>query len=77
MVYGWGRNENGQLGVGNTMNAPIPLNLTNLNKMNIVDLACGWQHCLALSSEGRLFSWVSFLLLIPIEYYRDVEMKVN
>jgi len=57
LVYGWGRNENGQLGVGNTMNTPIPVNITPLNKISIVNIACGWQHSLALSSNGRLFSW--------------------
>lgn len=58
LVYGWGRNENGQLGVGNTMNTPIPVNITPLNKITIVNIACGWQHSLALSNNGRLFSWV-------------------
>jgi len=57
LVYGWGRNENGQLGVGNTMNTPIPVNITHLNKITIVNIACGWQHSLALSNTGRLFSW--------------------
>jgi len=57
LVYGWGRNENGQLGTGSNINTPIPSNVTGFNKISIVDIACGWQHCLALSSEGALFSW--------------------
>jgi len=57
LVYGWGRNENGQLGNGTNINTPIPINVTGFNKITIVDIACGWQHCLALSIEGYLFSW--------------------
>jgi len=59
LVYAWGRNEIGQLGVGNFANSPIPINIFSLNNQKIVHIACGWQHCLALSVDGRIFSWVS------------------
>jgi len=57
LVYAWGRNEVGQLGVGNYRTSALPINVFSLNKLQIKHIACGWQHCLALSAEGRAFSW--------------------
>eukprot|EP00930_Biecheleria_cincta_P073095 TRINITY_DN60416_c0_g1_i1.p1 TRINITY_DN60416_c0_g1~~TRINITY_DN60416_c0_g1_i1.p1 ORF type:complete len:565 (+),score=124.82 TRINITY_DN60416_c0_g1_i1:25-1695(+) len=63
VVYSWGSNNDfGQLGrVSMTkpkMMEPTPL-LTGLKQEIIVQIACGMNHCLALTNKGALYSWGS------------------
>jgi alpha-tubulin suppressor-like RCC1 family protein len=53
----WGRNDDGQLGNGTTddNNVPVPVDLPD--GVTVTDLAAGWQHSLALSSDGRVLAW--------------------
>lgn len=62
-VYGWGRDDDGQLGsslpdgaVGGERAslAPIPINGFS---SPVVQIACGGNHCLALDSNGSLYAW--------------------
>ena len=55
--YGWGHNNFGQLGVGNTQNSNKPVLIEELSDMKVVQVACGAHHSMALTSEGELFSW--------------------
>jgi len=46
--------------------------------MKIAQVACGWQHTLALTEEGRVYSWViKFLSIMLILKYRDLVLMVN
>ncbi|ETR71817.1 MAG: hypothetical protein OMM_07869, partial [Candidatus Magnetoglobus multicellularis str. Araruama] len=54
-VWSWGKNNYGQLGIGNTTNQNIPLQIEMLN--NIVAIAAGSNHSLALQADGTVWTW--------------------
>ncbi|KAL0972652.1 hypothetical protein UPYG_G00192440 [Umbra pygmaea] len=56
-TYGWGYNCNGQLGLGNNGNQQTPCRIAALQGVNIIQVACGYAHTLALTDEGCVYSW--------------------
>ena len=58
-IYSWGKNNNGQLGnMNGDSNIPVAVDFSGvLNGKNIVDIAGGSYHCMALSCEGKVYSW--------------------
>lgn len=60
-VFVWGRNQMGQLGNGTINDTQIPIEITSQFDLNqdelITDLIFGTYHSMALTNEGRLFSW--------------------
>ena len=56
-VQAWGDNADGELGIGATTPNPmlVPTNVIGLN--NIVMVACGDNHALALDSSGQVWAW--------------------
>lgn len=50
-----GRNEKGQLGIGTTTRVETPVPVDNLADQNIVSAACGRNHTLFLTAEGRVW----------------------
>jgi alpha-tubulin suppressor-like RCC1 family protein len=59
-VWAWGLNQYGQLGDGTTMGRPYPaqVRLANGSALtNIVAIAAGDLHTLALRSDGTVWSW--------------------
>ena len=69
-VYSWGNNTNGQLGIGMAGPQPpddkpsdqgLPVRVLNSTEnsflANIVGLAGGGQHSLALATDGSVYSW--------------------
>lgn len=57
-VWSLGINEKFQLGLGHRFNQDRPQLIKTLaDQAEIVDVACGQQHCLALDSEKKLWSW--------------------
>ena len=59
-VYGWGRNGFGQLGDGTTEDRVEPVEaLRGELPEGVVATAvsAGWEHSLALGSDGRLYGW--------------------
>lgn len=55
--YSWGGNEFGQLGNRTTVGSNIPKPVKDLGRKFIVDISCGAFHSLALTKNGRVFSW--------------------
>jgi alpha-tubulin suppressor-like RCC1 family protein len=56
-VWTWGSDEHGELGNDLTSaNKPMPVQVTGFSH-NIVAIAAGSYHCLALDSNGRVWSW--------------------
>ena len=61
MVYSYGSNSKGQLGLQDYKERKIPcLNELLVNDgERIIDISCGFKHVLALGSSGKVFSWGS------------------
>ncbi|KAL0211464.1 hypothetical protein P9112_009762 [Eukaryota sp. TZLM1-RC] len=56
LVYGFGRNHVGQLGLGFTSSMESNPRIIN-SLSNIIKISCGVSHSLALSSDGAAFAW--------------------
>jgi alpha-tubulin suppressor-like RCC1 family protein len=58
-VWAWGRNSSYQLGDGTDEDKalPVPVDLTALNGAEVVAIAAGFEHSLALDEMGRLWQW--------------------
>jgi len=58
-IYTWGCNRYGQLGLGDKRNRFAPVLIESLVRfhVNIVEVSCGTQHSLILSSNGDVFSF--------------------
>jgi Kinesin motor domain/Regulator of chromosome condensation (RCC1) repeat len=56
-LYTWGRGLFGQLGHENNEIYKIPTLVSKLENIKIVQVSCGWQHTVCLSSTGKVFSW--------------------
>lgn len=57
-VYGWGVNNMGQLGLGDSQSRsnPAPV-LLPYDATNVIALAAGWLHSAVLLGDGRIFTW--------------------
>jgi alpha-tubulin suppressor-like RCC1 family protein len=57
-MYAWGTNSAGQLGDGTTTyrSSPVYVSTSSLGKL-FVDVKCGLQACLALTTDNLLYSW--------------------
>ena len=55
-VWSWGRNEAGQLGVGDTKDKFVPTLIQELTGHTIVEVATGKSHTLFLTSEGKVLA---------------------
>jgi alpha-tubulin suppressor-like RCC1 family protein len=57
-VYTWGQNWRGELGLGTISEGELtPQRITALEYVSIVELAVGYNHNLALTDDGALYSW--------------------
>ncbi|EGD77865.1 ITCH protein [Salpingoeca rosetta] len=59
-VYTWGGGERGQLGLGREAmetGSRVPRPVKGLGNAFVISVACGTRHCLALTRDGRVFSW--------------------
>uniref|UniRef100_A0A7N0TV35 RCC1-like domain-containing protein n=1 Tax=Kalanchoe fedtschenkoi TaxID=63787 RepID=A0A7N0TV35_KALFE len=57
-VYGWGRGEHGRLGFGDDKSSKmVPQKVQLLSGEDIVQMSCGGTHSVALTRDGRMFSF--------------------
>jgi hypothetical protein len=54
-AYCWGRNRDGQLGDGTTVNQPEPVPVAG--DLNFVQISTGIRHACAITSEGAVYCW--------------------
>ncbi|KAM3831580.1 putative E3 ubiquitin-protein ligase HERC6 isoform 1-T1 [Vipera latastei] len=56
-VFSWGAGGFGQLGTGILEDSLIPKEIDSLSMYNVIQVACGHYHSIALTKDGRVFSW--------------------
>ncbi|XP_053987652.1 uncharacterized protein LOC128881032 [Hylaeus volcanicus] len=56
-VYAWGSSQFGQLGLGKIVQCSSPELVTSLAQEIIVDAVAGQYHSVALTADGRVFTW--------------------
>ncbi|XP_039127125.1 ultraviolet-B receptor UVR8-like [Dioscorea cayenensis subsp. rotundata] len=57
-VYAWGRGEHGRLGFGDDKSSKmVPQKVQLLAAEDIVQMSCGGTHSVALTRDGRMFSF--------------------
>ncbi len=54
-VAGWGYNQSGQVGNGNTTNQTHAVPVSGLN--GVKGIAAGWNHSLAVLADGSVYAW--------------------
>lgn len=54
-LYMWGDNYAGQLGQKDDIHRDHPVIVKDLTNTDIVDVSCGFQHCLVLDSNGVVY----------------------
>jgi alpha-tubulin suppressor-like RCC1 family protein len=57
-VYGWGENDEGQLGTSTKTSELSPVALPPFHSP-VVHVACAWDHTFALTKDGALYAWGS------------------
>ena len=55
--YAWGKNDNGELGLGNNLNYNTPQLIGGLKEEVVVQISCGAYHTLAMTIDGEVFAW--------------------
>jgi alpha-tubulin suppressor-like RCC1 family protein len=59
-VYTWGYNDSGQLGDGSNTSSNVPVEVYTsgvLSGKTITQVAVGFNHCIALASDGAVYTW--------------------
>ena len=56
-VFSFGDGSEGVLGNGNLEKTCIPQEILSLAGIKLKKVACGWNHCLALTSNGKVYYW--------------------
>uniref|UniRef100_J3LDS2 RCC1-like domain-containing protein n=1 Tax=Oryza brachyantha TaxID=4533 RepID=J3LDS2_ORYBR len=56
-VHSWGRNQNGQLGLGNTDDSLIPQKIQAFEGVRVKMIAAGAEHTAAVTEDGDLYGW--------------------
>ena len=66
-VYSFGRNDYGQLGLGNNEASRVPLRIEALSTLAIKDVTSGCYHSIALTKTGSVYVCsCSFVLLTVV-----------
>ncbi|XP_068758844.1 uncharacterized protein [Montipora capricornis] len=56
-VWSWGWGVHGQLGVGSIEDVLLPTHIKGLDKYEVIQLAAGYSHSVALSVQGQVFTF--------------------
>ncbi|EEF39472.1 ultraviolet-B receptor UVR8 [Ricinus communis] len=56
-VQSWGRNQNGQLGLGTTEDSLVPQKIQAFQGVPIKMVAAGAEHTAAVTEDGELYGW--------------------
>ncbi|XP_042373705.1 ultraviolet-B receptor UVR8 isoform X2 [Zingiber officinale] len=56
-VQSWGRNQNGQLGLGTTEDSLVPQKIQAFQGIHVKMIAAGAEHTAAVTENGDLYGW--------------------
>ncbi|KAD6795539.1 hypothetical protein E3N88_06435 [Mikania micrantha] len=56
-VQSWGRNQNGQLGLGTTEDSLVPQKIEAFQGITVKMVAAGAEHTVAITEDGELYGW--------------------
>ncbi|KAG8383900.1 hypothetical protein BUALT_Bualt04G0062200 [Buddleja alternifolia] len=56
-VQSWGRNQNGQLGLGTTEDSLVPRKIEAFKGISVKMVAAGAEHTAAVTEDGELYGW--------------------
>ncbi|KAK1419253.1 hypothetical protein QVD17_28417 [Tagetes erecta] len=56
-VQSWGRNQNGQLGLGTSEDSLVPQKIEAFQGINVKMVAAGAEHTVAITEDGELYGW--------------------
>lgn len=84
VVYGWGRNDKGQLGTGFGMavdmysmeEVPRPIDADELINRTVTKVAAGANHAACITSTGELFWWGLSIHLEPVRVSEVLHTKI-
>ncbi|XP_069137757.1 probable E3 ubiquitin-protein ligase HERC1 isoform X1 [Argopecten irradians] len=74
-VWAFGDGDYGKLGLGNTTGKHLPTKIEALQGQTIKKVACGAQFSVALSKDGRVFTWGQDRLIGQPEFRGRGHMK--
>eukprot|EP00252_Welwitschia_mirabilis_P003499 TRINITY_DN13557_c0_g1_i1.p1 TRINITY_DN13557_c0_g1~~TRINITY_DN13557_c0_g1_i1.p1 ORF type:complete len:436 (+),score=82.89 TRINITY_DN13557_c0_g1_i1:975-2282(+) len=57
VVQSWGRNQNGQLGLGDTEDCLVPQKIEFFKGTAVKMVAAGAEHTVAVTEDGELYGW--------------------
>ncbi|KAL5145968.1 Ultraviolet-B receptor UVR8 [Glycine soja] len=57
LLYGWGWNKFGQVGVGDNVDRCSPVQVKFPHDQKVVQISCGWRHTIAVTEKENVFSW--------------------
>ena len=81
-VYVWGNGYQGQIGVLEYQNLqPRPVLVTGLQNVKVTQIACGANHTVALTHEGKVYFWGQYVYPLksnePSKYGRILHPKLH
>ena len=56
-VFSWGEGQDGRLGHGDYESSSVPRCVSGLHGVRVCAISSVWEHTLALSDSGRVYSW--------------------
>ncbi len=56
-VYAWGKNDHGQLGLGDRTDRNLPAQVRSLRSQDVRRVTCGQDHTVCLTGDGGVFSF--------------------
>eukprot|EP00698_Gefionella_okellyi_P026082 TRINITY_DN9839_c0_g1_i1.p1 TRINITY_DN9839_c0_g1~~TRINITY_DN9839_c0_g1_i1.p1 ORF type:complete len:1237 (+),score=282.14 TRINITY_DN9839_c0_g1_i1:1605-5315(+) len=74
-VYVWGRGSHGELGEGLEGETSVPVHLTALDDRDVMAVACGDAHALAMTEDGRVYQWGRQQSATDIAYPQPVPLQ--
>ncbi|CAL0319733.1 unnamed protein product [Lupinus luteus] len=57
ILYGWGWNKFGQVGVGDNVDRSSPVQVKFPCDQKVVQISCGWRHTISVTERANVYSW--------------------